>query len=607
MTAALKYDASDSPPALLGVERSVQGRRWVERLEPGRSHTATAIAQAQGLPELLGRVLAARGAEPHMLDRYLDPSLRALLPDPARLQDMERAAERFAQAIATGEAIGVFGDYDVDGACSVALIERFLRAHGQGCTTYIPDRLTEGYGPSPQALAGLVEEGARLILTVDCGTAANDAIVAANTAGAEVIVIDHHQADEALPPAFALVNPNRQDDLSGQGHLAAAGVVFLFLVATVAHLRRAEFYRGSEPDLLAHLDLVALATICDVVPLKGVNRAFVAKGLKVLRLRHKAGLRALADAARLDEAPSTYGLGFILGPRINAGGRIGASGLGARLLATDDDVEAGAIAAKLEALNAERKAIEHRMLEEAFARAEVALAETPDLPLLFIGSTGWHKGLVGLVAGRMTDRFHRPTFVMTFETDGTATGSARSVPTVDLGAAVRAAVQEGLFLKGGGHAMAAGFTLDLAKHDAARAFLRNRLAGPVAHAIAARQLAIDGALSARGATLELLDLLDRAGPYGPGHPRPRFVFPAHRVTRLRAIGETHLRCTLLAADGGRLEACAFRVLGTPLADLFARAEGLPLHVAGHLRRSNWQGRESVELMIEDAAPCGEAS
>jgi len=607
VTAALKYEVREDAPALLGVERSARGRRWVERLDPARALVATAISQAHGVPELLGRVLAARGADPQTVARYLDPSLRTLLPDPSRLQDMERAAERFASAITAGEAVAVFGDYDVDGAASVALIERFLRAHGRSCTSYIPDRLTEGYGPSPEALAGLIEEGAHLILTVDCGTTSAAAITAANAAGAEVIVIDHHQADEALPPAFAVINPNRQDDLSGQGHLAAAGVVFLFLVATSAVLRRQEFYSGRpEPDLLGLLDLVALATVCDVVPLKDANRAFVAKGLKVLRLRHNAGLRALADTARLDEAPTTYSLGFILGPRINAGGRIGASQLGARLLATDDEVEARAIAAKLEALNAERKAVEGRMLEEAFTRAEASLETAPDQALIFLGAEDWHKGLVGLVAGRLVERFHVPAFVMALESDGTATGSARSLPGVDLGAVVRAAVHEGLFVKGGGHAMAAGFAMERARHDDARAFLSARLAGPVAQATATRQLAIDGGLSARGATLGLIDLLDRAGPYGPGHPKPRFLFPAHRVTRLRSIGDAHLRCTLLSDDGGRIEACAFRVGGTPLEALFAKGEGTRLHVTGHLRRSAWQGRESVELMIEDAAdPCGD--
>ena len=443
VTAALKYHLAErtSAPALLGVERSARGYRWVERLDPARALTATAIAQAHALPELLGRVLAARGAEINTVSRYLDPSLRTLLPDPARLQDMERAATRFAASIRAGESIAVFGDYDVDGAASVALIERYLRAHGQQPTTYIPDRLTEGYGPTPEALRGLVQQGARLILTVDCGTTAAPAIDAANAAGADVIVIDHHQADEALPRAFAVLNPNRQDDLSGQGHLAAAGVVFLFLVAATRVLRREGYYRGrAEPDLLGLLDLVALATVCDVVPLKEANRAFVAKGLKVLRLRNNAGLRALADVARIDAAPTPYTLGFILGPRINAGGRVGSSHLGAKLLATDDDIEARDISAKLETLNAERKAIEERMLEDAFARAEAALATAPDSPLLFLGAEGWHKGLLGLIAGRIAERYHRPAFIAAHEPDGTATGSARSIASVDLGAAVREAV-----------------------------------------------------------------------------------------------------------------------------------------------------------------------
>ena len=608
VTAALKFPVSDLASPFLGVERSARGYRWIERLDPSRALVAAAISQGHALPELLGRVLAARGADTHTASRYVDPSIRTLLPDPARFQDMEKAAARFAAAIVQNEPIAVFGDYDVDGAASIALIERFLRAHGQSVATYIPDRLTEGYGPSPESLAGLAEEGARLILTVDCGTTAEAAIAAANAAGAEVIVIDHHQADEALPPAFAVINPNRQDDLSGQGHLAAAGVVFLFLVATTRALRRDGIYASRpEPDLLGLLDLVALATVCDVVPFKDVNRAFVAQGLKVLRLRHNQGLRALADVARIDAAPSCYSLGFMLGPRINAGGRVGASSLGARLLATDDDIEARAIAAKLEAFNAERKAIEERMLEEAFASAEASLAGAPGLPLLFLAAEGWHRGLLGLVAGRVAERFRLPTFVSALEPDGFATGSARSIASVDLGAAVRSAVHEGLLVKGGGHAMAAGFRLERRKADTLVAFLSGRLAAPVAHAGLVRMLTIDGALSAGGATKELMDQLDRAGPYGPGHPEPRFVFPAHRLARVRVIKDMHLRCTLKAPDGARLEACAFRIADTPLAELLLKGEGQNVHVAGHLRRNAWQGRESVELMIEDAADPSDVS
>jgi single-stranded-DNA-specific exonuclease len=603
VTAALKFREADSAgaPALLGVEQSVRGYRWVERLDQARSPIATAIAQAHGLPELLGRVLAARGAESHTASHYLDPSLRTLLPDPARLRDMEKAAERFAGALSAKEPIALFGDYDVDGAACVALLERYLRAHGQTAALYIPERLTEGYGPSEAALVGLAKEGARLILTVDCGTTSEAAIAAANDAGAQVIVIDHHQADEVLPPAFAVINPNRLDDLSGQGHLAAAGVVFLFLVAVTRALRRNGFYRDRpEPDLLGLLDLVALATVCDVVPLKEVNRAFVAQGLKVLRLRHNQGLRALADAARIETAPNGYTLGFILGPRINAGGRIGASSLGAMLLACDDAIEARSLAAKLEALNTERKAVEERMLEEAFSLAEAALAAS-EPPLLFLGQEGWHKGLLGLIAGRLAERFRLPTFIAALEPDGFATGSARSIAGVDLGTVVRDAVHARLMVKGGGHAMAAGFKFERRKQEPLLEFLSQRLAGPVANAVTVRQLAIDGALAARGANQELMDLLDRAGPYGPGHPEPRFVFPAHRLSRVRAVKDAHIRCTLQAPDGGRIEACAFRVADTPLGKLLLRGEGLQLHVAGHLRRTSWQGRESLELLIEDAA------
>ncbi len=605
MTAAPNYKMVQgaASPAFLGVERSARGLRWVERLEPSRAYAAMAIAQSNGLPELLGRLLAARGAEAGTIAHYLDPSLRHLLPDPASLQDMERGAERFARAIRDHEPIAVFGDYDVDGAASVALIERFLRAHGQSVTTYIPDRLTEGYGPTPVALAGLAEKGAKLILTVDCGTTAGAAIEAAAASGADIIVIDHHQADEALPPAFAVINPNRQDDLSGQGHLAAAGVVFLFLVASTRVLRRHGFYRdGAEPDLLGLLDLVALATVCDVVPLKGFNRALVAKGLKVLRLRHNAGLRALADAARIDAAPTCYTLGFILGPRINAGGRVGASALGAKLLACDDEIEARAIAARIEELNAERKAIEERMLEEAFALAEQHL--DTGRPFIWLAADGWHKGLLGLVAGRVSERFNLPTLVTTWDPDGQGVGSARSIASVDLGGVIRAAVHEGLLTKGGGHAMAAGFRLERRRQDRWLGFLAERLSTPVAAATTFRPLAIDGALSSGAANKELIELLERAGPYGPGHPEPRFAFPAHRLARVRIINDKHVRCTLIAADGARIEGCAFRASDTPLGNLLLKAEGLPLHVAGHLRRDTWNGRDRVELVIEDAAAAG---
>ena len=498
----------------------------------------------------------------------------------------------------------MFGDYDVDGAASVALIERFLRAHGQSAATYIPDRLTEGYGPSPEALAGLAEDGARLILTVDCGTTAEAAIAAANAAGAEVIVIDHHQADEALPPAYAVLNPNRQDDLSGQGHLAAAGVVFLFLVATTRALRREGFYRERARARSARPARSRGAR-------HGVRRGAAQR--REPRLRGARGSRSCGSGtikacarsptppASTRRRPATRSASSWARASMPAAGSARRASA-RRLLATDDEIEARGIAAKLEALNAERKAIEERMLEEAFASAEAALDADAAQPLLFLAAEGWHKGLLGLIAGRVAERFRLPTFVSSLEPDGFATGSARSIASVDLGAAVRGAVHEGLLVKGGGHAMAAGFKLERRKQDALVAFLMERLAhDPVALASTVRTLAIDGALSAGGASRELMDLLDRAGPYGPGHPEPRFVFPAHRLSRVRHLKEAHVRCTLKAPDGARIEACAFRVGDTPLAKLLLKGEGLPLHVAGHLRRTSWQGRESVELLIEDAA------
>jgi single-stranded-DNA-specific exonuclease len=600
MTAVLSKTIAPEGQGFLGVERSARGFRWVERLGPSQAPAALAIAQRHGVPELLARVLAARGADTQTFSAFFEPSIRELLPDPSRLQDMERAATRFADSILRGERIAVFGDYDVDGAASAALIQRFLAAHGQSATIYIPDRLTEGYGPTEESLGELAEAGATTIITVDCGTTSGSAIAAVAKRGVDVIVLDHHQADEALPPAFAVVNPNRQDDLSGQGHLAAAGVVFLFLVETVRALRRNQFYSTTpEPDLLGLLDLVALATICDVVPLKGVNRALVAKGLKVLRLRSNPGLRALADAARIETAPDCYTLGFILGPRINAGGRVGASSLGAELLATDDDVAARGIAQKLEIMNAERRAIEARLLEEAFGLGE-AQAERGG-PFLWLGGERWHKGLLGLVAGRVAERFNLPTFVVSWDADGFGVGSARSIPSVDLGRVVRAAVQDGILTKGGGHAMAAGLRLERRREAEWLSSLNERLALPVAAAANSWTLAIDGALSAGGATGELLDLFERAGPYGSGYPEPRFAFPFHRVQRLRPVGTGHLRCSLVAADGRRIEACAFRVADTPLGALLTQAEGATLHVAGQLRRDSWNGRDSVELIIADAA------
>jgi single-stranded-DNA-specific exonuclease len=596
-------EAAGGDRPYLGVAASARGFAWRERLDAAAANTAAAISQRHGLPELLGRVLAARGVALDDVPLVLDPTIKALMPDPNVLRDMDRAAARLADAIERRERIAVFGDYDVDGAASSALVARFLAHHGLGCRIYIPDRIFEGYGPNAAAIEGLVKDGAQLIVTVDCGTTSFAPLAVARPLGADVLVIDHHQADEQLPDVLAVVNPNRQDDLSGLGALCAAGVTFLVLVAATRELRRRGAYSHDrpEPGLLGLLDLVALATVCDVVPLVGLNRAYVTKGLQVMRCRRNLGLRALLDAAGLNQAPTTYHLGFVLGPRINAGGRIGDAALGARLLALEDEMEAARIAVTLDKLNKERKAIETEMLADATAQGERLLAAMPDLPILIVGSEAWHKGVVGLVASRLTERFGRPSCAIAWDGKDEGTGSLRSLPGVDIGRAVRAAVAAGLLLKGGGHAMAAGLTVGRAKFDALGDFFLRELAATATAARARAGLEIDGALTPAGASDELIELIERAGPYGQGNPQPRFAFPAHRVKFAKVVGEAHVRCVLEAGDGSRLDAVAFRAAGQPLGELLLGAGGLPLHVAGSLKRDTWGGRDKIELFVDDAA------
>jgi single-stranded-DNA-specific exonuclease len=599
----LEPAAEHSREAFLGVTHSARGFAWRERLDATAAKTAAAISQRHDLPELLGRVLASRGIGLDEVATTLDPTVRALMPDPSTIRDMDQGAARLAEAIQRKEPIAVFGDYDVDGACSAALMHRFLAAHGVAARIYIPDRMTEGYGPSRTAIEQLARDGARLIVTVDCGTTGVEPLATAGAHGADVVVVDHHQADERLPQVAAVINPNRQDDLSGLGHLCAAGVTFMLLVATGRELRKRSFYSAERqpPNLLDLLDLVALATVCDVVPLKGLNRAYVTKGLQAMRQRRNIGLKALADAAGLAVPPTPYHLGFVLGPRINAGGRIGDAGLGARLLATGDEVEAARIAVLLDKLNRERKAIETRMLEEAVARAEQLVEASPDLPLLLLAADDWHKGVVGLVASRLTERFQRPSCVIAWNEAGEGSGSLRSIDGVDIGSAVRAAVAAGHLAKGGGHAMAAGLTLARGQLEAAQAFLVERLARATGTARAAVALDIDGALTPATATDAFFDLLERAGPYGQGNPQPRFAFPAHRVKFAKVVGEAHVRCVLEAGDGSRLDAVAFRAADQAVGAALLGSAGMPLHVAGHLRRDTWNGREKRELVIEDVA------
>ncbi len=587
----------------LGVASSARGYAWRERLDPAAGNLALAISQQHGLPELLGRVLAARDIGIDQVANVLDPTIKALMPDPSSLQDMDKAACRLADAVQKRERVAIFGDYDVDGACSSALMRRFFLAHGSDATIYIPDRMFEGYGPNIPAIKSLVEKGAQLIVTVDCGTTSFEPLAPEHRGKTDVLVVDHHQADERLPDVSAIVNPNRQDDLSGLGHLCAAGVVFMLLVATVRELRQRGHYNAGNPppDLLGMLDLVALATVCDVVPLQTLNRAYVTRGLAVMRQRQNVGLRALIDASGFNQPPNPYLLGFVLGPRINAGGRIGDAALGARLLSLDDETEAARIAVQLDKLNRERKTIETQILEEAVAEADRMIDETPDLPMLVVASERWHKGVVGLVASRLVERFGRPACVIAWEEGGQGTGSLRSIAGVDIGSAVRAATAAGLLLKGGGHSMAAGLTVSRDGLDAVREFLTGQLALPATAAREARALEIDGALTPAAVNDTLIDLIERAGPYGQGNPQPRFAFPAHRVRFAKVMGEAHLRVTLEADDGSRLEGIAFRAVGQPLGDLLVNTGGMPIHVAGSLRRDTWGGRNRIELQIEDAA------
>jgi single-stranded-DNA-specific exonuclease len=600
--AARSIELDEDARPFLGVVRSAKGFVWRERLSAYDHSNAVAISQRHDLPELLGRVLAGRGVSVDDADSFLEPTIKNLMPDPSSMQGADVAAARLADAVEARQKVAIFGDYDVDGACSSALMQLFLGTHDVGCRVYIPDRIFEGYGPNPGAMEVLVNEGAQLIVTVDCGTTSFEPLAVAKKLGVDVVVVDHHQADETLPEAVAVVNPNRQDDLSGLGQLCAAGVVFLLLVGVARELRKRGYYDARPaPDLLAMLDIVALATVCDVVPLTGLNRAYVTKGLQVMRGRRNAGLRALFDAAGLKQAPTSYHLGFVLGPRINAGGRIGDSGLGARLLSTSDDAEAAKIAAQLDKLNGERKALETQMLQEAMAEADEMVDQDPEVAIVMMGSEAWHKGVVGLAASRLADRFRRPSCVIAWDGKGSGTGSLRSVAGVDIGSAVRAAAAEGILLKGGGHAMAAGLTVARDRLEDLRVFINERLRDKTIAAREAASIELDGALTPAGVTHELIELLERAGPFGQGNPQPKFAFPAHRVKFAKIVGDAHVRCALEAGDGSRLDAIAFRAVGQPVGELLLSSGGMPIHVVGTVRRDTWGGRDRLEVTIEDAA------
>jgi single-stranded-DNA-specific exonuclease len=586
---------TDDPSGFLGVERSLLGRRWRARTADERA--VMALAQRLELPEPVARALVGRGIAPEDAETFLNPTLRALLPDPFHLRDMDVAAARLADAVISSEPIAVFGDYDVDGATSSALLKRFFAAVGAPIRVYIPDRIKEGYGPNAPALLRLQAEGIHVVVTVDCGTAAFEPLEAAANAGLEVVVIDHHEAEPRLPRAFAIVNPNRVDETSAHGQLAAVGVAFLLAVAVNKILRERGWYRGRpEPDLMNWLDLVALGTVCDVVPLTGVNRALVVQGLKVLARRANPGLAALAEVARIDERPNAYHLGFILGPRVNAGGRVGEADLGSRLLTTSDAAEAQELARRLDGYNQERQAIEAGVLEEAIAAVEA----DREGAISFVASEGWHPGVIGIVASRLKDRFNRPAFVVALES-GIGKGSGRSVAGVDMGAAVIAAKQAGLLINGGGHKMAAGLTVSADKVKSLRAYFNERIGDEIAAKRIAPSLTVDGTISLLGANRGLVDLLERLQPFGAGNAEPVYVLRAALAVRADVVGNGHVRCILADAGGWRLKAIAFRALETELGRALLRKPAMPLHLAGHLRADSWAGQDSVQFVIEDGA------
>ncbi len=577
--------------SFLGVESSLTSRRWVGPSgEDDRQ--AEAMAQLTGLADAVCRVLTRFRVPPEEAAAFLAPAIRDLLPDPRGLKDMEPAARRFLDAVRNRERIAVFADYDVDGGTSAALLIGWLRAMGREATLYIPDRIDEGYGPNEPAMKDLARSHS-LIVCVDCGTLSHGPIAAAR--GADVVVLDHHLAGETLPPALAVVNPNRQDEDRSLGHLCAAAVVFLMLVEANRQLR-AEGVTG--PDLMSMLDLVALATVADVAPLTGVNRAFVRQGLAVMAKRRRPGLVALCDVARLDRAPTSYHLGFVLGPRVNAGGRIGRADLGARLLSTEDPHEARALAERLDELNTERREVEARVRDAALAQAE---ERGLDAPLVWAAGDGWHPGVVGIVASRLKEAANRPAIVIGFDGDE-GKGSGRSAPGIDLGASIQRLAAEGLITKGGGHRMAAGLSLTRAQLEPAMERLSDLLGKQGAGEIGPRDLLLDGVLMPGAATPELCETIEQAGPFGMGAAAPRFAFPDCEIRHARRVGEGHLKITFGDGLGATLDAIAFGAFDGPLGPALEGHGGGRFHLAGRIEINDWGGRSRVQLRLEDAAP-----
>jgi single-stranded-DNA-specific exonuclease len=582
--------------------RSASNQIWRERLDANSAREALAIAQVGGVSDALARVMAGRGITLDTMDAFLTPRLRDCLPNPSILADMDLAASLLADAIQAKRKVAIFGDYDVDGASSAALLAGYLRELNIAYQIHIPDRIFEGYGPNIEAIQMLASNGSHMLVTVDCGSTSFEPLSHAKSLGLQVLVLDHHQVGADLPQVDALVNPNRQDDLSNLGTCCAAGVVFITLVAVSRELRNRGFFKTrAEPNIMACLDLVALATVADVVPLTGLNRAFVAQGIKIMRQRERIGLRALIDCARLAGPVEPWHLGFLLGPRINAGGRIGDAGLGAKLLMCEDETEAQNIAMQLDSLNKDRQTVEHIMVQEAIAQVDARfLTATQEPQIIVAAQADWHPGIVGLVASRLKERFQRPAFAFAVGKEGSGAGSGRSIAGVDLGSAVRAAVEAGLLVKGGGHAMAAGATIEAAKLAAFEAFMEARLAQNVTDASADHAVLVDATLTAAGATVELLNDIARAGPFGQGNPEPVFAFAAHTLVDCTEVGTGgHLRLKFKSNDGATLTGIAFRASGQPVGQALQRAKGSQVHVVGTLTIDCYGGRERVDLRVMD--------
>lgn len=578
--------------AFLGVEKSATGRKWVARSYDER--TALALSQRYTLPDVIARSLSARGIDLDTASSFLDPKLRDLLPNPSSFKDMDKAALRMAEAIQQKQTVAVFGDYDVDGATSAALLIRFARAVGIEIKLYVPDRMKEGYGPNSAALQQLAQDGIKLVVTVDCGVTAHEPLKAAQEAGLDVIVLDHHASEPVLPPAHAIVNPNRLDENNRYGYLAAVGVTYLFVIAVNRVLREQGYYSSiKEPDLLTLLDLVALGTICDVVKLVGLNRGLVAQGLRVMNQKRNRGLVALAEAAGCKGLMDTYAAGFILGPRVNAGGRVGKSDTGAKLLSSEDPSVVTQLAQQLHQLNAERREIEARVLTEA-----EALKLDENMPIVFVASENWHPGVIGIVASRLKDKFHHPALVVALDGD-IGKGSGRSVGGIDLGAAIIAARQAGLLINGGGHKMAAGFTVARDKVDALKNFLADRIGKQIEAEPLVPTLTLDGLVSGTALQADFVKKLGTLGPFGTGNSEPRFALADCRIVQANIVGEKHVS-VIIMQGGTRLRGIAFRAMENGLADILLK-KGVTCHLAGHLSVDEWQGEERVQLKIDDVA------